>query len=694
MKLATKLTLNVLVVTLVITPLLAWMIYARASGTLEESLHAAELHAARRTMELIDRTLREAQQDARELASDEDVQEHLRRAAGQPIQRSDEAEVTASLARKTLLTGPWDLLLILTPEGRIAAGSEPGLAGPIEPGATFVLALLREALAGKSGHSDLVHSVVTGKPGVLFAAPVRDELLPSQPIIGAIVGYFAWPVILQILDDVPAETAVTLFNGAGKVIGTRTPERADILVKEIAAHPSAAHLLMNAGAREHSGFDTHGTEQQWESAVRQTGYLSYTGNGWGLLYETPTRKIAASVRALAREITIVVASMMALLGAAFHLVGRRATKPLGELAGVVAAFADGDLEARAKVRSRDEAGVLGAAFNQMAEQIQSNTVELEERVCERTSELGQANAELRAEIVARQKTQEELATTHKQLLETSRQAGMAEVATSVLHNVGNVLNSVNISATVATDTIRRSCAADVSRIAGLLQEHRGDLPKFLTSARGSQLPDFLTSLGQHLGDEQRKVLAELQSLGTHIDHIKEIVEMQQTYARRAGLSEELSAESLVEDALRLNAAAFDRHGLNVLRDFAEAPLLEVDKHKALQILTNLIRNAKHAMDDPGAAGKQMTVRISREGAALVQISVSDQGVGIPAENLTRIFAHGFTTRKKRPRLWPAQRRARRAGNGRIADRPERRRRKRCRLHPRAAHERSARGVLT
>jgi len=235
--------------------------------------------------------------------------------------------------------------------------------------------------------------------------------------------------------------------------------------------------------------------------------------------------------------------------------------------------------------------------------------------------------------------------THRALLDASRQAGMAEVATSVLHNVGNVLNSVNISATVAAETVRRSCGSDVARIAALLQEHREDLPKFLATTQGARLPDFLTSLGQHLGDEQRKVLAELHGLGTHIEHIKEIVEMQQTYARRAGIAEALSAESLVEGALRLNAASFDRHGLNILRDFAEAPLLEVDKHKALQILTNLIRNAKDAMDDPGAAGKQMTVRISREGAALVQISVSDQGVGIPADNLTRIFAHGFTTRK-------------------------------------------------
>jgi signal transduction histidine kinase len=235
---------------------------------------------------------------------------------------------------------------------------------------------------------------------------------------------------------------------------------------------------------------------------------------------------------------------------------------------------------------------------------------------------------------------------HQCLRDASRQAGMAEVATNVLHNVGNVLNSVNISATMAAETMRHSCGTDITRIAGLLQEYRGDLPTFLASAQGLKLPDFLTNLGQQLGQEQRKVLGELQSLGTHIDHIKEIVEMQQTYARRAGLSEELLPESLVEDAIRLNSAAFSRHGLQIVREFDKTPLLEVDKHKALQILVNLIRNAKYAMDETGGYGKRMTLSIHQDGADFVKISVGDEGVGISAGNLTRIFEHGFTTRKE------------------------------------------------
>jgi len=75
------------------------------------------------------------------------------------------------------------------------------------------------------------------------------------------------------------------------------------------------------------------------------------------------------------------------------------------------------------------------------------------------------------------------------------------------------------------------------------------------------------------------------------------------------------------------------------------PPISVEKHKVLQILINVLRNAKYACDDSERNEKKITVRISgRDGR--VSISVADNGIGIPPENLTRIFNHGFTTRKE------------------------------------------------
>lgn len=236
---------------------------------------------------------------------------------------------------------------------------------------------------------------------------------------------------------------------------------------------------------------------------------------------------------------------------------------------------------------------------------------------------------------------------HEQLLTTSRLAGMAEVATSVLHNVGNVLNSVNISTSLVSEKVRNSKVVNLAKAVALMQSHAADLPAFFAKdPKGLQLPAYLGDLAAHLIEEQAEMLTELASLCSNVEHIKEIVAMQQSYARVSGLLETLSVTDLVEDALRMNAGAMDRHHVRVIREFSPVPLMAVEKHKVLQILVNLIRNAKYAVDDNPDEDKRMTLRVVAEGNGLVKISVIDNGVGIPAENLTRIFSHGFTTKKE------------------------------------------------
>jgi PAS domain S-box-containing protein len=251
------------------------------------------------------------------------------------------------------------------------------------------------------------------------------------------------------------------------------------------------------------------------------------------------------------------------------------------------------------------------------------------------------------DITPRKQTEAELANMHRQLLEVSRQAGMAEVATSVLHNVGNVLNSVNVSTSLIADRVRASKAANLGKAAALLRAHEGDLPEFLThDPKGRQLPGYLGSLADHLTGEQEETLKEVKSLSGYIDHIKEIITMQQSYARVVGVVESLPVVDLVEDALRLNAGAMERHQVKVVREYLKVPPILVDKHKVLQILVNLIRNAKYALDDRGHTDKRMVLQVGLNGNDTVKISVSDNGIGIPPENLTRIFEHGFTTRKE------------------------------------------------
>jgi PAS domain S-box-containing protein len=248
------------------------------------------------------------------------------------------------------------------------------------------------------------------------------------------------------------------------------------------------------------------------------------------------------------------------------------------------------------------------------------------------------------DITERRLAEEELERVHKELLVASRQAGMAEVATNVLHNVGNVLNSVNVSASIVSERIKRSKCAGLGRVAALLNEHAPELATFLSGSQGSHLPAYLNELAAELIAERDVAIAELGELRGNVEHIKEIVAMQQSYARRGGVTDLVDIRTLVEDSLRMNEGAFSRHRVTLVRDFQDVPLITVDKHKVLQILVNVIRNAKYACDESPGTEKRVTVRV-RAGEGTMLIAVIDTGVGIPAENLERIFSHGFTTRQ-------------------------------------------------
>lgn len=251
------------------------------------------------------------------------------------------------------------------------------------------------------------------------------------------------------------------------------------------------------------------------------------------------------------------------------------------------------------------------------------------------------------DITRQKRDAEQLDKLNRQLIDTSRQAGMADVATGVLHNVGNVLNSVSVAATVVGDRLRRSKVASLRRATAMLTEQNGRLADFLTTdPKGKLLPAYLGTVADQLADEHIKLIAKIESVAQNIEHIKEIVAMQQSYAKVSGAYENLSAAELLEDALRINQAAFDRHHIEIVKEFeSHLPSVCVDRHKVLQILINLLRNAKHAMEDLGAEKKRVVIQVGLASADQLKISVRDIGIGIPQENLNKVFNHGFTTKK-------------------------------------------------
>jgi signal transduction histidine kinase len=251
------------------------------------------------------------------------------------------------------------------------------------------------------------------------------------------------------------------------------------------------------------------------------------------------------------------------------------------------------------------------------------------------------------EISVQKRAAETLEQTHRQLVETSRRAGMAEVATGVLHNVGNVLNSVNVASTLIHQKLNNGRLAPLAQLASLLQSQGAQLPSFFQNdPRGKVVPGYVANLAAHLQKEQESVLVEIDNLVKNVEHIKNIVDLQQAYARTGGNMEPVDLVELVEDALRINSASLTRHRIQLEKYFEpHLPLAKTDRNKVMQILVNLIRNAKHAVDDSSNEVRTIGVAIQRFGGDRVRVGVTDTGCGIPPENMAKLFSHGFTTRK-------------------------------------------------
>jgi signal transduction histidine kinase len=290
---------------------------------------------------------------------------------------------------------------------------------------------------------------------------------------------------------------------------------------------------------------------------------------------------------------------------------RRTTQPLRDLRDSVEAVGRGDLSRRVTVKYQDECGKLAEGYNRMAESLQ--------------------------------KSQQQLEKAHAELVESSRLAGMAEVASGVLHNVRNVLTSINIASSLVGERAKTSKTANLGKIVAMLREHETNLGDFLTQdPKGKQAIGYLGALSEHLVKEQEQFVKELGQIQERAMHIEEILRAQQSYAKLSGTVEKLKVADVISDALNMTVTG--KSSLQIDKEIPEDLTVMVEKHKALQILVNLMRNAKQACEETSAEVKMLTVRASN-GGDFVHIAVSDNGIGIDPQNIKRIFSHGFTTKK-------------------------------------------------
>ncbi len=338
---------------------------------------------------------------------------------------------------------------------------------------------------------------------------------------------------------------------------------------------------------------------------------------------------------------------------------RLATGTLADFSRAMRALANGDLDgAFARVdlvpvvaTSRDEVGAMARSFNTLQEEVARAATGLagaREGLRASRNELTESNATLERRVIERTT---ELEAAHRNLITAARSTGMAEVAVGIMHNVGNVLNSVNTSASLIDRKLRNSRVQNLNRVVSLLDDHSEDLGRFIAEdEKGRLVPQYLATLSAQIEAERREVFGELDSLTSNIDHIKKIVSSQQSLARGASLVEKIDPVAVMEEALQINVAG-GCSDIGVERRYGAVPPIVADKHQLLQILVNLVSNSVCALRNGGAAEKRIVLSISfaqnvdaGDYQELVVWDVEDNGLGIPEANLRRVFEFGFTTK--------------------------------------------------
>ena len=298
----------------------------------------------------------------------------------------------------------------------------------------------------------------------------------------------------------------------------------------------------------------------------------------------------------------------------------------------------------------DEIDTLARQFNSMVQQLAQNdgtirdlNTNLERKVEERTLTLRLLHEQLDQRNTDLETAFKELQETQSQLMEVAHRAGMTEIATGVLHNVGNVLNSVNVSITILCDNLRKSRVASVTKLAELLNQHTADFARAAaTDERLKKVPEYLNVLADALTTEQREMGTEVNNLAEKVQHIKNIIKAQQNYTRRVSFTEQIDLQVILEDLLAIHGPSLVKNAVKVERDYEDLPTATIEKSKLLQVLDNLVKNAIESMVANGDH-RVLTLKM-RANESRATISVSDTGRGITEEQLSSMFRFGFTTK--------------------------------------------------
>ncbi|WP_404424532.1 ATP-binding protein [Nibricoccus sp. IMCC34717] len=466
--------------------------------------------------------------------------------------------------------------------------------------------------------------------------------------MGAALGTYQMTLFRTRSAETFASTArVIAANSSASVAFADTAAANEILASlENVANIRAAGLYDNEGRKIASFRDVPAS---FAELPRSDGFehlvvnVSYRGEKLGSLYVFSSLPEEFRLRLLIWTAVCAAGLLFAVILARVLSVRFRriAADPIRALAKTASEVTeDRDYTLRAKAEGPTEVIALAKAFNEMLAEIERRDLE----IASKNEALRTQLERLRAEVAERERAEQQLRETHREMVRLSREAGMAEVASGVLHNIGNVINSVNVSIELLQDRLHDNPRVAARVFFRLAHESNPKVDVvFAAHPEGAAFRKLLQDLSA-LGVAQFEGAAEeVQSLRNKLTHLKDVINRQQSLAKARIVTEPFDLRDAMRETLLLCEDSIAASRIQILETVEGPSQIIADRTYVIQILVNLVRNAATAIKGAAPAAPQIQVIYSGAGDRR-RVLVRDNGIGISTDQLTRIFSYGFTTR--------------------------------------------------
>ena len=420
-KLSTKISIVVFTSTLVTVTAMGMCAFTFTRSAMQKPIMDNQLVLAKQTMNKIDRMLYERMLDIQQIAGEDSIKNYVVELAEaeNPVSKK---VLNKRMGELSIVTGPWDVLFVLDKDGEIVLSASDKLLGNSVQAYPYKFIAYQASMKGEVYYSDLIISKDTGRPSIIFSAPIHDNDSPAKPIVGAVVGNFSWPAALEILNGMSAHAV--LLNQKGQMIGNgEAMTHLELIVNALNDKPAFPQLIMGK-SRSMILSKKKGvlSEEILASLAVQSGYLSYRGSAWRLVLDTPTKAaFVPATQAAVRLVFLLILILLVSSGILLWMIRKLVVNPIHDLTQTIHGITQGDLTKKAAVRSQDEIGQLALSFNTMTGKLKESHEGLEQKVAERTKELEQSQT---------------------RLLQAQKMESLGQLSASIAHDLNNQLTPV------------------------------------------------------------------------------------------------------------------------------------------------------------------------------------------------------------------------------------------------------------